>query len=286
MAISTGDVEFALSNLYQYVSTAIYGCGENLKKLSENIELYAKRAFQYNQRQSWIALVFMHQLALDLMGVDRNCFSPFSIEATEDYFFRQCRANHEISICRFICCKKKYLALLMGDLDLAAKMTELSCQEFSSGSTGRLVVRLISTFVDGLIGFFFARKHLSDESKWTNLGLNAIQMLKKGVKSSDWNFSNKLYLLDAELCFLRGNDEGAMVCYHASIKAAREHRFKHEEGLAEEKAGTYCLHKRRHGDAIAHFKNAKKCYEDWGAHAVAQRIDKAMTALLPLIERQ
>ena len=151
---------------------------------------------------------------------------------------------------------------------------------------GRSVPVLTSVFIDGLIGFVFARKRGEDESKWTNLGVHATQTLRKWVKISEWNFSNKLHLLVAEYHFLKGDEDRALASYHASIKAAREHRFKHEEGLAEEKAGTYCLHKRRHGDAIAHFKNAKKCYEEWGAHAVAQRIDEAIAILSPLCTKE
>merc|ERR1712194_896376 len=277
-AAATGDMEYATANLFQYTSTAIYGCGENLESLSQNIQPYAKRAFQCNQRTAWIRLVILHQLALDLMGIDNNSFSPYSNGTTEDSCFMRCRTNHEISVCRLICCKKKYPAFFTGDLDSAAKMYELS-QDFPLGSTG--MGSIVSAFIDGLIGFFFARKHLEDEAKWTNLGLGAIQSLRKWVKSSDWNFSNKLYLLEAEFYFLREDDERALVCYHASIKASKEHRFIHEQGLAEEKLGTYFLNQSRHDDAIIHFENAKKCYEVWGAHAVAQRVDKAIAMLLP-----
>lgn len=147
---------------------------------------------------------------------------------------------------------------------------------------GRLTGSIVSIFIDGLIGFFFARKHLEDEEKWTNVGLEAIQTFRKWAVSSDWIFSNKLYLLEAEFYFLRDDDERALVCYHASIKAASEHRFVHEEGLAEEKLATYFLHKSRHDDAMSHFMNAKKCYEFWGAHAVVQRVDKAIAILLPM----
>lgn len=35
---STGDIEYAVSNLYQYANSASFGCGENLKKLSRKIQ--------------------------------------------------------------------------------------------------------------------------------------------------------------------------------------------------------------------------------------------------------
>ena len=144
---------------------------------------------------------------------------------------------------------------------------------------------LVNVFIDGLIGFF-ARKHREDEEKWTNVGRYAIQSLRKWVKSSEWNFSNKLYLLEAEFYFLGKDDERALIYYHASIKAAREHHFVHEEGLAEEKIATYLLHKSQHDDAMKHFTNAKRCYDSWGARTLVQRVEKAMAILLPLCQHQ
>merc|ERR1711862_283379 len=78
MAASIGAMEFALINICLYCKTAIYGCGESMELLSQNIQLYAKRAFHCNQCNSWKCLVILHQLTLDLMGVDRKSFSLFS----------------------------------------------------------------------------------------------------------------------------------------------------------------------------------------------------------------
>jgi len=167
----------------------------------------------------------------------------------------------------------------------AAKMYDQE-QEYPRGSIGRMVGALVCVFIDGLIGFFFARKHDIDEEKWTNLGLSAVESLSKWTKSSEWNFSNKLHLLEAELYFLRKDDESALASYRASIKAAKEHRFVHEEGMAEEKMATYLLNKSEHDEAMGHFINAKRCYETWGAHTLVKRIDKAIAILEPLCNRR
>jgi len=200
---------------------------------------------------------------------------------TEESCFRHCHNNNEISTCRVICYKKKYVAFLTGDLDAAAKMIELF-KEYPLGSTGRIVPNIINVFIDGLIGFFYARKHRGDEAMWTQVGLDAIQTLSKWVKGCPWNFSNKLFLLEAEYYFLMEDDSRAKASYYASIREAKAHRFVHEEGLAEEKTATYYLRRNRHNDAMRHYMNAKKCYEAWGATALVQRIDNAMKIMLPL----
>jgi tetratricopeptide (TPR) repeat protein len=147
--------------------------------------------------------------------------------------------------------------------------------------TGRTSLFFASVFFDGLIALYFARKHRKDEAKWTEAAENAIELMKKWAKSSSWNFSNKLYLLQAEYFFLK-DDERAYACYKTSIKKAREHKFNHEEGLAHEKLATYLLHKNHHDEALQYFQNAKKCYAIWGATVLVQRVEKAITVLSPL----
>jgi len=173
------------------------------------------------------------------------------------------------------------LSFFTGDLDAAAKAHDLT-KQFSMGSTGRHVNVIVSTFIDGLIAFCIARKHREDEEKWYNVGIETVQSLRKWVVYSEWNFANKLHLIEAEYYFLKEDDDRAVASYNASIKAAHEHRFIHEEGLAEEKFATYLLHKSRHDEAMHHFNHAKKCYETWGAQSLVERIDKAIAILLPL----
>jgi len=132
---TTGDMEYATINLYQYTNTAIYGCGENLVNLSQNIQSYAKRAFQCNQHRVWKSLVILHQLSLDLMNIDENAFSSYSNTMTEESCFTTTRNNNETSIYRLIGHKKKFVAFFTGDLDAAANMREL-CQEYPIASSG------------------------------------------------------------------------------------------------------------------------------------------------------
>jgi hypothetical protein len=133
-----------------------------------------------------------------------------------------------------------------------------------------------------MISFYFARKRRGDEARWAAIGEEVISSLQQWSLLSSWNFANKLYLLEAEYYFLKENEQKTMACYNASIKAASDHRFYHEEGLAHEKAATYLLHKSNHDAALEYFTNAKKCYEMWGAHALVSRVEKAIAILIPL----
>lgn len=279
---TTGDLEFAFTSIWQYINTAIIGCAEPLERMSQDAQLYAKRAFQCNQVFYWQGFACLHQLTLDLMGIKQNAFGQFCNGMSEETCFQESRQHKEVSFCQAVCRKRKLVAFFTGRMDTAVKMYELLQAEFPMGPTGRLSSVLVSEFIDGLIGFFFARKRREDEEKWTKVGLDVIKSFRKWVTYSQWNFLNKLHLLEAEYYFLRGDDERAVVSYMSSIVAAKEHRFIHEEGLAEEKFATYFLNKSMHDDAINHFHNAKKCYEAWGAHALVRRIDDAIAMLVPV----
>ena len=140
----------------------------------------------------------------------------------------------------------------------------------------------IDTFVDGLIGFFQARKYCENERTWAKIGQDAISSLRKWALGSEYNFINKLYLLEAEGAFYAKEDDACvMKYYNGAISAARDHHFVHEHGLAEEKAATFLLHRKKYNDAMTHFKNAKKCYEAWGADRLVKRIGDAIEILLP-----
>jgi len=278
---TSGDIEYALMNLFQYCQLAIYGCGENLKFLCPMVQSYVKRALQYNVRLIIYPLGVLHQLVYDLMGVKENALSICSAGMNEESLFFQSRANNNAAMCRTIFVKKKYEAFFHGDLEEAARASDL-CTSFLTPTTGRQIGIIVSFFIDGMIGFFHARKRNEDEAKWTNVGKESINLLRKWVVSSEWNFSNKLFLLEAEYYFLNGDDERAVDSYHNSIKAAHEHRFIHEEGLAEEKLASYLIRKSRHDEAMTHYVNAKKCYDAWGAQSVLDRIDKIIALLLPL----
>ncbi len=240
-----------------------------------------RRAIRCNQIMLIKNMAILYQLALDLMGIKQNAFSLYHPGMSEESCFADAYQNNHIAICRLICVKRKYVAFWMGDMDTAAKMYELH-KKYGNASSGRLVSIVNTSFVDGMIALDFARKHRQDAEEWTTLGESTLQTWSRWAESSSWNFVNKLYLLEAEYAFLRRDDETAIAKYNASIKASRDHKFNHEEGLAEEKAATYLLHMSRYNESLSHLKNAKACYEKWGATALVERVDKAISVLSPL----
>lgn len=207
------------------------------------------------------------------MGSTESSYATF-FESREDIFYQESLRNSETSLCRYILHKRKFVAFFYGDMDAAAESFERG-SEYPIGANGRLSHISLGVVIDGMIAFFFARKR-PEEERWKNIGEAVIDLVRHWVESSYWNFSNKLFLLEAESFFLKNEEARAIEKYEQSIKAAHDHHFIHEEGLAYEKFARFHLHFGRTGEALVSFTQAKKCYQNWGAHGLANNIERTI----------
>ena len=121
------------------------------------------------------------------------------------------------------------------------------------------------------------RKHVNISREALQL---AIAAMKDAAANSDWNFTNKLRLLEAEQKSMTKNHGRAIDLYDASIESAKRSGFVHEQGLACEKAGFYF--KNKNGDsekALEYFKQARACYEEWGSSVKVNLIQSEIDGL-------
>lgn len=139
--------------------------------------------------------------------------------------------------------------------------------------------KIAKLFFFGLIGFSFARKYPEEREDWEEVGNNALAQFEKWAENSDWNFKNKLNLLMAERYFLQDNQQNAFEQYDSAIKVARDHKFVHEEGLANVAAAKCCLHYGKKKEAMIYYAQAKDCYGRWGANALVNRIEQIYRAV-------
>ena len=161
--------------------------------------------------------------------------------------------------------------MFKGDIDGAVQYYNMGLK-YPNGEWNQSTGTISGAFVDGLLAFTCAQRHQSDEEHWTNIAVGVIAKFSEWVKSSSWNFSHKLLLLEAEHNALKGNDALAVEMYDLSVTTARKHLFVHEEGLGFERAGGYHLHMGRIDTALLCYSSAKECFERWGAHAIADRM--------------
>eukprot|EP00985_Skeletonema_marinoi_P005579 scaffold2429_cov154-Skeletonema_marinoi.AAC.1 len=108
----------------------------------------------------------------------------------------------------------------------------------------------------------------------------AIAAMKDAAANSEWNFMNKLRLLEAEQQSITQRHFLAIDLYDASIQSAKKSGFIHEQGLAYEKAGLYFKNKAGNNEkALEYFKQALECYEEWGSKMKVDFVKKEIDSL-------
>jgi len=265
-----GDQEFAYWALLSYAGLALHG-GKHLATVGQTLTTFVRRGIQCQQMAAAFSIAPTLAAAVELAG-DANKQDIYSLfSTTEDMILSK---QNDRRCCMLIWNKRKFTCIYKGDMDGAVQMYKLSLIH-PFGALARplkTMPHIMNVFTDGLIGYFEARKHQEDEQQWSTLGKDALKHFKKWVGLSKWNFSNKLYLLEAEDYFLKGKTI-ALEKYEASIVAARNHRFPHEEGLAYTKLAYYHVAQGRGIDAKQCFKQAGACYKRWGAHVLAKKME-------------
>jgi len=107
-------------------------------------------------------------------------------------------------------------------------------------------------------------------------GQSVLTRIRSLAEHSSWNWENKVLLLEAMEMHIMGNLDAAGPLYFSSIRSAREHKFIHEEAVASELAGEYLYERGNHSDAYALFMHSIKCFKEWGADAVAKRVETSV----------
>ncbi|KAL7553996.1 hypothetical protein ACHAWF_017381, partial [Thalassiosira exigua] len=269
-----GDMEYAFSSIMQYIGAALWACGENLVVLEGDIRKHLRRAMSYKQGVQAKCLVIMHSQVLKLVGSREDPYSTF-YQSKEADFFQAAQDRNELAVCRLIPTKCMFVSIFNGDMDSARKWFEVRQKYLQKSQTAgpRFVGQVIAEFLDGLVAFHFAREATKDNEQWAEIGEGNINLLRQWSASSEWNFRNKLELLEAEFYYFRGDKSNALEKYQAAIRSAQDHRFVHEEGLANIKSAEFLLRMGRQESALVHLTQAKKCYEVWGALTLVKYAD-------------
>jgi hypothetical protein len=160
---------------------------------------------------------------------------------------------------------------LFRNMDQAMKCTDIYFEYFGSESLQMSYITIFSVFYDGLINFYFMGK--TGNARHLERGENALSKMKEWSRHSEWNFQNKFLLLNAEYSKITNNYNQAATCYEASIKAAKDHKFIHEEAMANELAALFYLEQGNCQRALSYFRQSFVCFQKWGAPVIARRIE-------------
>jgi hypothetical protein len=105
----------------------------------------------------------------------------------------------------------------------------------------------------------------TNEAKWREIGVESVKTISQLIECSEWNFRNKLHLLNALLLYLDNEHNSAEISFQSAIASAHNHRFYHEEALACEMYGIFLIENENIVKGIEQLQLAIDKYEQWGA---------------------
>ncbi len=279
MCFVVGDIDVSAGNLQIYASLAVWGCGDKLDRAEEIIRMHAKRMIQHRQYNACKTILPQLQQALELMGSDEDAYMTFVGISEYDLIQEGLQGNFCNPRNAVIYTKRMYLAIMLGDMESFKEEYEMGLENHNDKVGIRFMGKIMRVFLSGLMGFALAQKHGLDEKKWADKGEESMKIMAKWAEGSAWNYSNKLFLLEAEYWFLLGDEILASAKYDESISAAKEHRFKNDEGLAAHRAAMFHLQHGRKREALSYLNHSRACYESWGALRLVHRLDSIIANL-------
>ena len=268
---SVGDLEYALKSANVYAELALY-TGQDLSTLEKKMRTFVQRALQCNQVAAKLAIVTHLSAVLKLTGgAGEEDVYQLLLHTTEKDLFKLLESRNDRGVCFAMLNNQKLMHIFKGDMESAIHVYDLilnSTVTQMDMENIRTWPFMMGSFADGLIAFSRARKNNEDKHKWIKTGEDTIKTFKAWEEISKWNYSNKLYLLEAEYYRSVGNNDLALDKYSSSIQSAKKHRFVNEEGLAHIFCGQYHFDQGRRDVAQHSFDEAKRCYMRWGAVAL------------------
>jgi PAS domain S-box-containing protein len=109
---------------------------------------------------------------------------------------------------------------------------------------------------------------------WRELLTLHREQLREWAENYPPTFADKHALVLAEIARLEGRDLEAMRQYEQGILLAREHGFVQNEGLAYEVAARFYSGRGFETIAHAYLRNARNCYDRWGALGKVKQLDE------------
>jgi PAS domain S-box-containing protein len=112
-----------------------------------------------------------------------------------------------------------------------------------------------------------------EQTRWRELLTSHGEQLREWAKTYPPTFADKYALVSAEIARLEGRDADALRLYEQAIHLTREYGFVQNEGLAHELAAQYCLARSLEAAGYAYLRNARNCYDRWGALGKVKQLD-------------
>jgi PAS domain S-box-containing protein len=124
------------------------------------------------------------------------------------------------------------------------------------------------------VSALFESATADQQQAWCELLKAHREQLREWAENYPPTFADKYTLVLAEIARIEKRDADALRLYEQAIHSARENGFVQNEGLGHELAAQYYLAHGLETAGYAHLRNARNCYDRWGAHGKVKQLDE------------
>eukprot|EP00804_Cyclotella_cryptica_P005749 CCRYP_000087-RD/>CCRYP_000087-RD protein AED:0.03 eAED:0.03 QI:330/1/1/1/0.87/0.77/9/489/1372 len=277
VCIKSGNFSAAGASSVLYTYRAFFS-GYNLPALHKDVVGFSRLMYSRKRTFMTLSLQPILQAVMSLRGIPSQSGKEWSegggYDAVLDHLAVFVTKN-EMALC------ESFFAVIMANSFIfhkgedAKKVVEqyLDFFERHDATYPAHYVSIYRCFYGGLIAFHYYRK--TQDSYWLDRATYTIRRLEAWNTECQWNFQNKLLLLQAEHSFsIGGTVSRTQQLYNMAISLSNKHRFIHEEAIACELFNAF-REMNRSVDSNGSLDRAYQCYESWGANA------KLTSLLLP-----
>jgi histidine kinase len=268
-ALESGDNEYSSYAAHNIVYQ-LFIMGYSLSELSKKAETLELKIEKFKQDLTLRRLQLFRQSIANLIQVTANpdiltgeIFDESEMDITD------VTKSNEIYF-QNLYLQKLYLALIFNLDNNARKYVDLA-ERFQESVKGTALYPLFYYYRSLLI----LDTSLNSPSKKAILRQvqKDIKVLKKYEKFCPQNYSHKIFLLEAEYNYLKGDNETAKILYDKSLKAGTESNMTNDIAYSWERAGRFFINTKQ--DLLANFylQNAYRVYKRWGAEAKLKQME-------------
>ena len=219
-------------------------------------------------------IIVSHQRFIATMQGRTASFSTFSDAQFDEAAFEAQLAGgrNPMLICWYWIVKLK-ARFLSGDYAEALAAAD-NAKPMLAASAGHNPALDYFYYVALTVSALYETASADQQEAWRELLREHEEQLREWAENYPPTFADKHALVLAEIARIEERDADALGLYEQAIHSARENGFVQNEGLAHELAAQYYLARGLETAGYAHLRNARNCYDRWGAHGKVKQLDE------------
>jgi PAS domain S-box-containing protein len=271
-AIETGDLTFACYNM-THVLAPLLMRNDPLdavwRESERGLDFVRKARF----RDITDSIVIQQRLIATMQG-RTAAFSTFSdAEFDEAAFEAQLTDDRTSSVVCAYWISKLQARFLAGEY-VAALAAAQQAKPLLGAMIGQIPLLDYFYYAALTVAALYEKASADEQTGWREILAAHSEQLREWAENYPPTFADKHVLVSAEIARVEGRDLEAMSLYDQAIQSAHENGFVQNEALAYEVAARFYLARgfERHGHA--YLRNARNCYDRWGAHGKVKQLDE------------